>query len=98
MIRGTHQHVLSIIPGYRFLRIVGFLSGLAAGSGCILWIQKQEILMFGNPTDSGKEMFKFVKTRLHTKDICTPFLQPLQWLLVSWDVSWVQLIPLHPPS
>lgn len=61
MIRGTHQHVLSIIPGYRFLRIVGFLSGLAAGSGCILWIQKQEILMFGNPTDSGEEMFKFCK-------------------------------------
>lgn len=42
------------LSGYRFLRVIGFLSGLAAGSGCILWIQKQNITLFGNPTDSGK--------------------------------------------
>lgn len=39
--------------GYRCLRAVGFLSGLATGAGCIFWLQKNEITILGSPADSG---------------------------------------------
>lgn len=42
------------IPGYRCLRAVGFLSGLAAGLGCIYWLQSQEVTLIGSQADSGK--------------------------------------------
>lgn len=38
--------------GYRCLRAIGFLSGLAAGAGCIVWLQKQKITFVGPPADS----------------------------------------------
>lgn len=44
--------LLYIYIGYRCLRAVGFLSGLAAGVSCILWLQKQQITLLGSPADS----------------------------------------------
>lgn len=52
-----------LLLGYRFLRIVGFLSGLIAGSSCVLFIQKQDIPMFGNPTDSGERNDRLMTLR-----------------------------------
>lgn len=46
--------IVYAILGYRCLRAVGFLSGLAAGTGCTLWLQSQEVEVFGNQFDSGK--------------------------------------------
>lgn len=46
--------IVYAILGYRCLRAVGFLSGLAAGAGCIFWLQSQEIALIGNQADSGK--------------------------------------------
>lgn len=43
-----------VFPGYRCLRAIGFLSGLAAGAGCIFWLQTQQITLIGSPADSGK--------------------------------------------
>lgn len=40
--------------GYRCLRAVGFLSGLAAGAGFIFWLQNKEVTILGSPADSGK--------------------------------------------
>lgn len=40
--------VVYTVLGYRCLRAVGFLSGLAAGVGCILWLQSQHITVLGN--------------------------------------------------
>lgn len=45
--------IVYAILGYRCLRAVGFLSGLAAGTGCILWLQSQQIELIGNQADSG---------------------------------------------
>lgn len=42
-----------ITSGYRCLRAIGFLSGLAAGAGCIFWIQIQEITLVSSQADSG---------------------------------------------
>lgn len=36
------------------MRAIGFLSGLAAGAGCIFWLQIQEITLVGRHADSGK--------------------------------------------
>lgn len=47
--------IVYAILGYRCLRAVGFLSGLAAGTGCILWLQSQQIEVIGSQADSGKE-------------------------------------------
>lgn len=46
--------IVYAILGYRCLRAIGFLSGLAAGTGCILWLQSQQVEMIGNQADSGK--------------------------------------------
>lgn len=46
--------IVYAILGYRCLRAVGFLSGLAAGTGFTLWLQRFEIEVFGNQADSGK--------------------------------------------
>lgn len=40
--------VVYTLLGYRCLRAVGFLSGLAAGVGCILWLQTQQVTVLGN--------------------------------------------------
>ncbi|XP_059621094.1 transmembrane protein 198 [Phlebotomus argentipes] len=37
--------------GYRCLRAIGFLTGLAAGAGCVLWLQRHKTLL-GSPGDS----------------------------------------------
>lgn len=36
--------------GYRCLRAVGFLTGLAAGAGSILWLQHEQITVLGKET------------------------------------------------
>lgn len=41
--------------GYRCLRAVGFLSGLAAGAGCIFWLQNKEVTILGSPADYGND-------------------------------------------
>lgn len=46
--------IVYAILGYRCLRAVGFLSGLAVGSGCVFWLQSQEIELVGKQADSGK--------------------------------------------
>lgn len=46
--------IVYAILGYRCLRAIGFLSGLAAGTGCILWLQSQQVELIGNQADSGK--------------------------------------------
>lgn len=38
--------------GYRCLRAVGFLTGLAAGMGCFFWLQSQSITVVGHHADS----------------------------------------------
>lgn len=39
--------------GYRCLRAIGFLSGMAAGAGCMFWLQLQEITLVNSQADSG---------------------------------------------
>lgn len=45
--------IVYAILGYRCLRAIGFLSGLAAGTSIILWLQSQEIEILGHQADSG---------------------------------------------
>lgn len=45
---------INSFTGYRCLRAVGFLSGLAAGAGCIFWLQNKEVTILGSPADYGK--------------------------------------------
>lgn len=40
--------VVYTLLGYRCLRAVGFLSGLVAGVGCVLWLHKQQVTVLGN--------------------------------------------------
>lgn len=51
--------IVYAILGYRCLRAIGFLSGLAAGAGCIFWLQSQEVALMGNQADSGKFIVGF---------------------------------------
>lgn len=44
--------IVYALLGYRCLRAIGFLSGLAAGAGCIFWLQIQEITLVGRHADS----------------------------------------------
>lgn len=39
-----------LLIGYRCLRAVGFLTGLAAGAGSILWLQHEQITVLGKET------------------------------------------------
>ncbi|KAG4065123.1 hypothetical protein HA402_007520 [Bradysia odoriphaga] len=43
--------IVYALLGYRCLRAIGFLSGLAAGCGCIFWLQNKEITILGSPAD-----------------------------------------------
>lgn len=45
--------IVYAILGYRCLRAIGFLSGLAAGTSLILWLQSQDIEILGHQADSG---------------------------------------------
>ncbi|CAD7087485.1 unnamed protein product [Hermetia illucens] len=44
--------IVYALLGYRCLRAIGFLSGLAAGAGCIFLLQKHEITLFVSPAYS----------------------------------------------
>lgn len=46
--------IVYAILGYRCLRAIGFLSGLAAGTSLVLWLQSQQIEVFGHQADSGE--------------------------------------------
>lgn len=49
--------IVYAILGYRCLRAIGFLSGLAAGTGFVLWLQTQQIVVIGKQADSGNGFF-----------------------------------------
>lgn len=42
--------IVYTLLGYRCLRAVGFLTGLAAGAGTILWLQHEQITVLGKET------------------------------------------------
>lgn len=46
--------IVYAILGYRCLRAVGFLSGLAVGAGCVIGLQSQGIEVINNQVDSGR--------------------------------------------
>ncbi|XP_031621358.1 transmembrane protein 198 [Contarinia nasturtii] len=48
--------IVFAILGYRCLRAVGFLSGLAAGTGCVLWLKHLQIELVGSQADSALAM------------------------------------------
>lgn len=45
--------IVYAILGYRCLRAIGFLSGLAAGTGFVLWLQTQHVELVSKQADSG---------------------------------------------
>lgn len=46
------------------------MSGLAAGAGCIFWLQNREVTILGSPADYGKKLKVFEKRKGEIFLIC----------------------------